>query len=109
MAVHEFDSAGAGITVGTGATDIFVCGGSEQCTVHSVYISNLKTTTVTATLYMYDASATATATICLNAQIEASNTLVFDKPLNMAAGDKIQCSCGTSGDVGIFVSVLKIS
>ena len=109
MAVHTFDSKGAGITVGTSPTDIFVCGESEQSTIHAIYISNLKTSTVTASLYMYDASAVATATICLNAQIEASNTLVFDKPLNMATGDKLQCSCGTSGDVGIFVSILKIA
>ncbi len=109
MAVHTFVNSGAGVTIGTSNTDVYSTPVSTQATIHSIFVTNLKTTTVTASLYIYDNSAAATSTILLNSQIEAGNVLVIDKPLNVMASDKLRASCAVSGDVSVFASILEIS
>ena len=109
MAVHQFCNEGVNITIGTSATDVYQTPSSTQATCHSLHIANVTTETVTASVYIYDNSKAASGTILKNAQIEAGNTLCWEKPLNLEESDKLQVSTNVSANVEVFASILEIS
>jgi hypothetical protein len=110
MATHTFKNAGAGTAILTSDTDVYTCPALTQATNHALFLSNIDgAASVTVTVKVYDVSATATATLMKDAVIEIGNTISFDKPINLEAGDKIQVSAGATGDVEAFCSVLEIS
>jgi len=81
-----------------------------------IYTSPAATETVVHSIYVDNAGASATCTLSLNGTIPfASNftvgngsPVIFDKPINLNAGDTLTVTTSTAG-IHILASVLQIS
>jgi hypothetical protein len=91
-------------------TDLYTCPAATQSSVHTLILSNKTgTETVKGTVKFYDSSQDIQVIILKDAQIEEGNTLLFDKPINLEVGDKIQViSEDGIGKLSAFASVLEV-
>ena len=106
---HLFKNAAIDDVLATD-TDLYTCPADTQSSVHTLILSNKTgTETVKGTVKFYDASQTMQVIILKDSQIEAGNTLLFDKPINLEVGDKLQVlSPSGTGKLSAFASILEV-
>jgi hypothetical protein len=63
---------------------------------------------VKASVKFYDASADITVDLLIDAQIEAGNTLEWNKPLNLEADDQILILAENLNEISSFASILEV-
>ena len=105
-----FKNASATVSSANKRTDIYTAPGSTQSVIHNLNIANKDTTlNITVDVEVYDSSGTTYVMLGQDIIIPTQSSLVWDKPINLEAGDKIVVSCATAGDAEVFASVLEIT
>ena len=105
---NTFINKGAALT--TGGADVYTCPGATAAIVNAIYVSNIDGTNscdvnIKATIdggstYMH---------IAKTVPIPADTTLVLEKPVNLAAADKIHFTASANSDLECFLSILEIT
>jgi hypothetical protein len=112
MAIHTFKNAGSVISTANTDAPVYQAPPGKQSLVHSLTISNLEATeNIQATITVTTDSGV--FTILKKAIITPSNSLVWDKVINLEADDflKVQTVGETvpaSCNANVFASVLEI-
>ena len=105
---NTFLNKGAALV--TGGTDVYACPGATAAIVNAIYVSNIDGTNsadvnIKATIdggstYMH---------IAKTVPVPADSTLVLEKPVNLAAADKIHFTASANSDLECFLSILEIT
>jgi len=108
----------AGLVVGTtdnSSADLYTAPGAGTAVIHALYISN-KNANNTAEVDIKVTIDGGTTFIFLgkSLEIQPENTLIFDKPINLEANDKIRVIAAenldsTAPDVEAFASILEVT
>ena len=111
-----FKNAGmAVITSDNSSANLYTCPASTVAVIHALYISNKSSTNVAnVDVKVTIDGGTTFRHIGKSLEIDTSNTLVLDKPINLEANDIIRIVAETnddssSPDVEVFASILEIS
>lgn len=99
-----------GQLIGATSTDIYTAPAVTTATIHAVWFANLHATNQqTVTVTWTDSSAASTHTLLNNVPIPVSDTLIFDKPVNLETGDKISALCSSANDVEATIAIMEIT
>jgi hypothetical protein len=79
-----------------------------ESVAHGIFLANIIGTQVTGTVIFYDASSATEYYILYNSPILPGSTLVFDKPINLEAGDSIRVLSSDVDSISAFASILEI-
>ena len=111
-----FKNAGLDVGVLDDATgNMYTAGGSITAVIHAVYISNKSSTNVAKVNVKVTTDGGSTFFhIGKSMEVDVSNTLVLDKPINLENNDIIRVYCdpspdSSSVDVEAYASILEIS
>lgn len=111
-----FKNAGLDVGVLDDATgNMYTAGGSVTAVIHAVYISNKSSTNVAKVNVKVTTDGGSTFFhIGKSMEVDVSNTLVLDKPINLENNDIIRVYCdpspdSSSVDVEAYASILEIS
>ena len=108
----------AGMTVITSdnsSANLYTCPGATTAVIHALYISNKSSTNVAnVDVKVTTDGGTTFYHIGKSLEIDVSNTLVLDKPINLEANDIIRIVAesnedSSSPEVEAFASILEIS
>lgn len=83
--------------------DLYAVPAGKRAYVKSITCSNTSASSVTATLYVRP-SASGVSRQVANVELEAGDTLYFDEPLTLEAGDKIRGQATTGAVVDYVIS-----
>ena len=111
-----FKNAGLDVGVLDDATgNMYTAGGSETAVIHAVYISNKSSTNIAKVNVKVTTDGGSTFFhIGKSMEVDVSNTLVLDKPINLENNDIIRIYAdpspdSSSVDVEAYASILEIS
>jgi hypothetical protein len=94
----------------TSRTDLYTTPSDTTAVVHNLTISNIDgVNSATIIIEFYDNSATTFYKLAHLVPVPAGSTLIFDKPINLEAGDKISLTASVGGDLSGFASVMQIT
>ena len=97
-----------GASLGTGNTNILICGAEKVIKVNSIIVSNVDgSNSFDATVVFYDASQTANFHIAKVVTVPAKSTLIVmgkDSPVYLEESDKITAYASAASDGEIIVS-----
>ena len=79
-----------------------------ESVAHGIFLANILGTQVAGTVIFHDASSNTDYYILFNSPILAGSTLVFDKPINLEAGDVIKVLSSDDNSISVFASILEI-
>jgi hypothetical protein len=108
----------AGMTVITSdnsSANLYTCPGATTAVIHALYISNKSSTNVAnVDVKVTTDGGTTFFHIGKSLEIDVSNTLIMDKPINLEANDIIRIVAesnedSSSPEVEAFASILEIS
>jgi hypothetical protein len=108
----------AGMTVITSdnsSANLYTCPGATTAVIHALYISNKSSTNVAnVDVKVTTDGGTTFYHIGKSLEIDVSNTLIMDKPINLEANDIIRIIAesnedSSSPEVEAFASILEIS
>ena len=108
----------AGLDVGTSdnsSNDLYTCPAATAAVIHALYISNLSSTNIAnVDIKITIDGGTTFGHIGKSLEVDVNNTLVFDKPINLEANDKIRIIAAvnldsSSPDVEAVASILEIA
>ena len=108
----------AGMTVVTSdnaSANFYTCPSATVAVIHALYISNKSSTNVAnVDVKVTTDGGTTFYHIGKSLEIEVSNTLIMDKPINLEANDKIRVIAAanldsTAPDVEAFASILEVT
>lgn len=108
----------AGLVVSTtnnGSANLYTCPSATQAVIHALYISNLSSTFVAnVDILVLIGGGVNSFYIGQKLEVDVNNTLVLDKPINLAAGDIIRVisylnADSSSPNVQVFASVLEVA
>lgn len=108
----------AGLVVGTtdnSGADLYTAPGGGTAVIHALYISNKHDVNVAEVdIKVTIDGGTTFRVIGKSIEIQPENTLIFDKPINLEAGDKIRIIAAlnldsTAPDVEAFASILEVT
>jgi hypothetical protein len=108
----------AGMTVITSdnsSANLYTCPGATTAVIHALYISNKSSTNVAnVDVKVTTDGGTTFYHIGKSLEIDVSNTLIMDKPINLEANDIIRIVAETNEDssspeVEAFASILEIN
>jgi len=108
----------AGMTVVTSdnaSANFYTCPSATVAVIHALYISNKSSTNVAnVDVKVTTDGGTTFYHIGKSLEIDVSNTLIMDKPINLEANDKIRIIAepnedSSSPEVEAFASILEIS
>ena len=91
---------------------LYTCPATHEAVVHALYISNVSSSKASITVDVMVAikkivnSTPITVHLLKEAQIIYGTTLIFDKPINLRAGDFISVQCNTASAVEVNASIL---
>jgi hypothetical protein len=112
----SFKNAGmAVITSDNSSANLYTCPSATVAVIHALYISNKSSTNVAnVDVKVTTDGGTTFYHIGKSLEIDVSNTLVLDKPINLEANDIIRIVAETNEDstapsVEAFASILEIS
>lgn len=94
----------------TSRTDLYTTPSLTTSVVHNLTITNVDgTNSANITIEFYDSSATTYYKLAYLVPVPAGSTLIFDKPINLEAGDKISLTASVADDLSGFASVMQIA
>ena len=112
----SFKNAGmAVITSDNSSANLYTCPSATVAVIHALYISNKSSTNVAnVDVKVTTDGGTTFYHIGKSLEIEVSNTLIMDKPINLEANDIIRIVAesnedSSSPEVEAFASILEIS
>lgn len=88
-------------------TDLYTVPGSTTAIIHSLYIANIDTLAAATVDISID-----NGTIFHLAKelpVPAGSTLSFDKPINLATGERLKVRGSVAGDLEAFASILELT
>ena len=93
--------------VSTTRRTLYTVPAGQEAVVHSIFLANVEPNneTVNATIEFFDGSAY--FKIGNNLPVPAQSTLVFDKPVNLTAGDSITVVGDKVNGLTCFISILE--
>lgn len=100
----------AGQLIGATATTIYTVPALTTTVIHAAWFANLHATDqLTVTVTWTDTSAATTHTILNAIPVPVHDTLIFDKPINMEAGDILKASCSSANDIEATIALMELS
>ncbi len=100
----------AGLEVTTTSTSIYTAPASTVSVVNSMFIANTSNSSDRLVdVIVEDTSAGTEFTVLHRAPIKPGSTLVFDKPVNLEAGDELKFFASADSGVTAFISILEIT
>ena len=101
----------AGVAILDSATTIYTAPGSTTGVIHAVYISNVDgTNDATINLSVSGSSTFNDRKYLLKTvNVPADSTVIVEKPINLAAGDKLETQASSDDDLDVFASILEIT
>ncbi len=100
----------AGILVGTSRTTLYTCPTSTTAVIHALYISNISLSSIVDIEITIDGGVSGNYFhIGKSLDVPSKSTLVFDKPINLEAGDILAITSSAANSNEAVCAVLEIS
>jgi len=97
-------------SLATTSTLLYTVPAATVAAVHSLYIPNIHATNSgMVSIEFFDASATATITLAKNIPVPVNNTFIFDRQLNLEAGDQLKVYADAVSTLGAFASIIEVT
>ena len=93
----------------TSVTDLYTCPNGYDGVVHSLFISNtdaVNTVSFDVSVTFVTSGTVGTFYVGKNLAVAAGTTLIFDKPINLRAGDKISIKASAANTSYVVASIL---
>jgi len=105
---NTFKNAGLDLT--TNEQTIYTTPADTEAVVHAIYLTNIaEGHQALATVIVNDVSESRGYKILYRAPVRPGSTLIFDKPVNLEAGDSLKVLASDDDLMTAFISVLEVS
>jgi hypothetical protein len=100
----------AGISVGATRTTLYTCPVGKEVVIHALYISNINgTSPATASIEITTDGGSTYFHVGYTLSVPEDSTLVFDKPINLEAGDILAVTGSSAGMLEAVCAILEIT
>jgi hypothetical protein len=100
----------AGVAVGTSRTTLYTCPAGKESVIHALYISNIDgLNPAEATIEITIDGGTTYRHVGKTLNVPEDSTLVFDKPINLEAGDILAVTSSTASTLEAVCAILEIT
>ena len=106
---NTFKNAATGSS--TDIVPLYTCPSSTTAVIHAVYVSNVDgTNDATINLSVSGSSTFNDRKYLLKTvNVPADSTVIVEKPINLAAGYKLETQASSDNDLDVFASILEIT
>lgn len=94
----------------TTSTTVYTCPGSTTAIVNNLQITNIDSAlAANVTIHIFVAGLAQSRTIANLIPVPFGSAVTFDKPFNLAAGDRIDVTSSNANRLSAFLSILQIA